>query len=269
MDNTSNFLAGASSRPASNSVNDDLRRVASNLALVINGCGLSQSELSRRSGLSRQVINGWARARGAVSLSAPVGQLLAVVHLTLADLLLDEVALSRKLNIAPASDGAEVLPHLFRSSTDEACRTRFAAVAGTFHYRTRLKDSPMFVLKRIFQFSVEDKGCIVRLFEDRIGNRTWAEGSCFYYQSAFYVFVECSDPPHQPLIYAMRDPKTPKINSMYGVSIAPHFFSVDAGCPLARLVYMSRENVGDVGFDPDLEFNTFIPVDATTVLTTF
>jgi transcriptional regulator with XRE-family HTH domain len=87
-------------RPAARpSVNDEIRRVSSTLAPVINHCGLSQSELSRRSGLSRQLVNSWARKRGSVSLSATVGQLLNVIELTLADLLLDQALLSRKLQI--------------------------------------------------------------------------------------------------------------------------------------------------------------------------
>ena len=254
------------------SVNDDIRRVATNLALVINHCGLSQSELSRRSGLSRQLINGWARGRGSVSLSATVGQLLSVVELTLADLLLEPDQLSHRLKVTPqaSTDTFNILPRLARFPADDAARKRMADMAGTFRYRTRLKESPMSVLERLFQFLPEDSTCPVNVFESRIGNKTFARGNCFYHQSTFYVFVEMTDPPHQPLIYAFRDPRTPRIMSLNGVSIAPHMFGPDSGAPLTRLVYMARDGAkADEGFDPDREFSTFIPADACTVLTTF
>ena len=79
METTGNVPRNGARPAARPSVNDDIRRLSSNLALVINHCGLSQSELSRRSGLSRQLINSWARKRGSVSLSATVGQLLNVM----------------------------------------------------------------------------------------------------------------------------------------------------------------------------------------------
>src|SRR6516225_548041 len=55
--------------PSMRSVNGDMRRAAANLALIINECGLSQSELSRRSGVSRQLVNGWAKQRVSVAFS--------------------------------------------------------------------------------------------------------------------------------------------------------------------------------------------------------
>jgi transcriptional regulator with XRE-family HTH domain len=271
MDIGGNAKAGGAHPAASRSVNDDIRRVATNLALVINHCGLSQSELSRRSGLSRQLINGWARGRGSVSLSATVGQLLSVVEMTLADLLLEPEQLSRRLKVAPQADARtlNILPRLAQAP-DEAARKRIAGMAGTFRTRTRLKESPMFVLERLFQFQPEDASCAVSVHESRIGNTPIAQGNCFYHQSTFYVFVESTDPPHQPLIYAFRDPRTPRIMSLQGVSIAPHMFGPDMGSPLTRLVYMARDGAdAHEGFDPDSEFSAFIPVDACTVLTTF
>jgi hypothetical protein len=62
METTGNVPRNGARPAARPSVNDDIRRASSNLALVINQCGLSQSELSRRSGLSRQLINSWARS---------------------------------------------------------------------------------------------------------------------------------------------------------------------------------------------------------------
>jgi hypothetical protein len=147
-----------------------------------------------------------------------------------------------------------------------AAEERRHRVAG----RTRLKESPTFVLERLFQFLPENGTCAVNVFENRVGNRAFAQGNCFYHQSTFYVFVELTDPPHQPLIYAFRDPRTQRIMSLNGVSIAPHMFGPDMGSPLTRLVYMARDDAGaHEGFDPDREFSTFIPVDACTVLTTF
>jgi hypothetical protein len=44
----------------------------------------------------------------------------------------------------------------------------------------------------------------------------------------------------------------------------------DMGSPLMRLVYMWRDGVPvSARFDPELEFNSFIPADACTVFTTF
>jgi transcriptional regulator with XRE-family HTH domain len=255
-----------------------MRRAAANLALIIRECGLSQSELSRRSGLSRQLINGWARQRVAVSLSTTVGQFLSSIQLTLADLLLDEQALYAKLGKSPSFevDQGLILPRLSRFSKSEEALERLDVVAGTFRYRTRLKESPIFVLERTFQFQPrETHGPTVKAFDGpHVGNKTFAEGHCFYHQSIFFIFVECTDPPYQPLLYAYRDPHTPKITSLQGVSIAPAWFGTDIGRPLTRLVYMHRTNadgsaISEAGFDPDREFNTFIPVDACTVLTTF
>jgi hypothetical protein len=90
----------------------------------------------------------------------------------------------------------------------------------------------------------------------------------------FLVTVECSEPPHQPLIFAFRDPLTPKIRALNGVSIAPDLFGPHAGCPLARLVYLYRVNadgsaVPGEGFNPDAEFSAFIPTDSCSVITTY
>jgi hypothetical protein len=42
------------------------------------------------------------------------------------------------------------------------------------------------------------------------------------------------------------------------------------GSPLMRLVYMWRDGVPvSAAFDPEREFNSFIPADACTVFTTF
>jgi transcriptional regulator with XRE-family HTH domain len=264
--------------PLARSVNGDMRRAAANLALVINECGLSQSELSRRSGVSRQLINGWARQRVSVTLSSTVGQLLSGLQLTLADLLLDQEALFAKLGKAPRStpEGLQILPNLARLSQDTTARQRLDLILGTFRFKTRLKDAPMFVLERLFQFEACDgNGTMVKVFEDvQVGNRTFAEGHCFYHQSMFFVAVECVEPPHQPMIYAFRDPRTPIIRALSGVSIAPDLFGPHAGCPLARLVYLYRANpdgtavVGE-GFNPDAEFSAFIPTDACSVITTY
>src|SRR5271169_86775 len=96
-------VANGRDAPEARSVNSDMRQAAANLALVINECGLSQSELSRRSGVSRQLINGWSRQRVSVTLSSTVGQLLNGLQLTLADLLQDEEALCVKLGKSPHS----------------------------------------------------------------------------------------------------------------------------------------------------------------------
>jgi hypothetical protein len=134
----------------------------------------------------------------------------------------------------------------------------------------------MFVLERLFQFEACDgNGTTVKVFEDvRVGDRTFAEGHCFYHQSMFFVAVECTEPPHQPMIYAFRDPRTPVIRALSGVSIAPDLFGPYAGCPLARLVYLYRANpdgtaVLGEGFNPDAEFSAFIPTDACSVITTY
>jgi transcriptional regulator with XRE-family HTH domain len=273
METTGNVPRNGARSAARPSVNDDIRRVSSNLALVIKHCGLSQSELSRRSGLSRQLINSWARVRGSVSLSATVGQLLNVIELTLADLLLDQALFSRKLQIklqvTPQADAdlSRILPQLARSLDDDA-RQRIAAMAGTFRYRTRLKEAPLLVLERLVEIVPDGASCAVKMFED--GNKSYAEGNCFYHQATFFVFAECTDPPHQPLIYAFRDPQTAWILSLNGVSIAPHGCGADMGSPLTRLVYMWRDGVpASAGLDPEREFNNFIPADACTVLTTF
>src|ERR1700687_5560 len=99
--------ADGDSPPLARSVNGDMRRAAANLALIINECGLSQSELSRRSGVSRQLINGWARQRVSVPLSSTVGQLWSGLRLTLADLLLDQETLCARIGKSrqPAPDG--------------------------------------------------------------------------------------------------------------------------------------------------------------------
>jgi transcriptional regulator with XRE-family HTH domain len=254
------------------SVNDDIRRVSSNLALAINHCGLSQSELSRRSGLSRQLINGWARERGSVSLSATVGQLLGVIKLTLADLLLDQELLSRKLRAPPRADTdlSRILPQLARSLDDESTRQRIAAMAGIFRSRSRLKETPTIVLERRFEIVPDGVSCAVNVFESSGGNEPFARGNCFYQQSTFFMFAACTDPPHRPLIYAFRDPQTATIMSLNGVSIVPHSIGPDTGSPLTQLVYLSRDGApASAEFDPEREFNSFIPADACTVLTTF
>ena len=260
------------------SVNGDMRRAAANLAFIINACGLSQSELSRRSGVSRQLINGWARQRVSVTLSSTVGQLLAGLQLTLADLLLDEATLAARLGVKPgaSSAGTTILPHLVSHSQDPASRHRLELLIGTFRYKTRLKDAPMFVLERLFQFAADDgDGLAVTVFEDvRVGNKTFAEGRCFHRHSMYFVTVECLEPPHQPMVFAFRDPQTSKIQSLNGVSIAPDWFGPNAGCPLARLVYLYRTNpdgtpISVEGFNPDVEFSTFIPPDACSVITTY
>jgi len=260
------------------SVNGDMRRAAANLALIINECGLSQSELSRRSGVSRQLINGWARQRVSVTLSSTVGQLLGGLQLTLADLLLDHETLAEKLGIKPglAPGAMQILPNLARHSEDPTSRQRLDLLLGTFRYKTRLKDAPMFVLERLFQFEARDgNGIAVKVYEEvRVGNKTFAEGHCFHRESMFFVAVECVEPPHQPMIFALRDPRTPKIRSLNGVSIAPDWFGANAGSPLARLVFLYRANadgtaISAEGFNPDAEFSTFIPPDACSVITSY
>jgi transcriptional regulator with XRE-family HTH domain len=260
------------------SVNSDMRRAAANLAYVINVRGLSQSELSRRSGVSRQLINGWARQRVSVTLSSTVGQLLAGVQLTLADLLLDEQTLATRLGVKPeGADSAEqLLPHLVSDSQTPASRQRLDLLAGTFRYKTRLKDAPMFVLERLFQFEADDgSGLAVKVYEDaRVGNKTFAEGRCLHRKAMYFVAVECTDPPHAPMIFAFRDIGAAKIRSLNGVSIAPDWFGAAAGSPLARLVYLYRANpdgsaIAAEDFNPEVEFSSFIPVDACSVITTY
>jgi transcriptional regulator with XRE-family HTH domain len=278
MDQCTYPALGGQGPPSMRSVNGDMRRAAANLAFIINACGLSQSELSRRSGVSRQLINGWARQRVSVTLSSTVGQLLAGLQLTLADLLLDEAALAARLGVKPGAlaPGAQILPHLVGRSQDPASRQRLELVVGAFRYKTRLKDAPMFVLERLFVFEPDDgEGLAVKVYEDvRAGNKTFAEGHCFHRQSMFFVTIECVEPPHQPMVFAFRDPQTSKIRSLNGVSIAPDWFGPHAGCPLARLVYLYRTNpdgtpISVEGFNPDVEFSTFIPPDACSVITTY
>ena len=100
----------------------------------------------------------------------------------------------------------------------------------------------MFVLERLFAFEADDgEGLAVKVFEDvRAGNKTFAEGRCFHRQSMYFVAVECTEPPHPPLVFAFRDTGAPKIRSLNGVSIAPDWFGTAAGSPLARLVYLYR-----------------------------
>jgi hypothetical protein len=264
--------------PSMRSVNGDMRRAAANLALIINECGLSQSELSRRSGVSRQLVNGWAKQRVSVTLSATVGQFLSCLHLTLADLLLDERELYAKLGktLPSVPRGPRTLPHLARISQDPISRQRLEVLAGTYRFRTRLKDVPMFVLERVFQFEPRDGGGVaVRVFEDtRVGNKTFAEGHCFYNLSMFLVVLEGSEPPHHPIIYAFRDPQTLKIRSLNGVSISPEEFGPHSGCPHARLIYLYRTNpdgspISTDGFNFEAEFNTFIPTDSCSVLNSY
>ncbi len=257
--------------------NNDMRRAAANLALIIKECGVSQSELARRSGVSRQLINGWARQRLSVSLSATVGRVLGCIQMGLADLLLDERALYAKLG-KPVGDEAYPAKFLSRlrcsSRTAEAHR-RLAVINGTFRYRTRLKQSPVFVLERTLQFQLSGgHDSVVKAFDGpRAGNKSFAEGFCLYHQAIFFVFLECTEPPYQPLIYAYRDLHSPEIRSMNGVLIEPNWFGANIGCPLTTLVYMHRTNadgsaLSETDFDPEVEFNIFIPADACTVLTT-
>jgi transcriptional regulator with XRE-family HTH domain len=260
------------------SVNGDMRRAAANLAFIINACGLSQSELSRRSGVSRQLINGWARERVSVTLSATVGQLLAGLQLTLADLLLDEQILATRLGVKPDATGSaeQILPNLVSQSQNPMSRQRLDLLVGTFRYKTRLKDAPMFVLERLFQFEADESDSLsVKVFEDvRVVDKTFAEGRCFHRQSMYFVAVECTEPPHAPMVFAFRDTGAAKIRSLNGVSIAPDWFGAAAGSPLARLVYLYRTNadgsaIAADDFNPDVEFSSFIPADACSVITTY
>lgn len=265
--------------PHDYSVNADMRRAAANLALVIRQCGLSQSELSRRSGLSRQLINAWARQRVSVALSTTVGRLLATVRLKLADLLLDEGALYIKLGKAPPrreASSTAIFPQLARISKDKEATSRFEALVGAFRYRTRLKELPAFVLERTFRFALRNDGdCVATAFDGAfIGDKAFAEGHCFYHQSTFFVLVECAAPPFQPMVYAYHDPGGAKINTLKGVAIAPAWFGLEAGRPLTSLVFMHRVGADGAAlpgrdFDPDREFNNFIPADACTALTTY
>jgi len=134
----------------------------------------------------------------------------------------------------------------------------------------------MFVLERLFQFESHDgEGTTVKVFEDvRVANKTYAEGHCLHHQSMFLVAVECIEPPHQPMIYAFRDPHTPKIRALNGVWIAPDMLGPCAGSPLAGLFFLYRTNpdgtvVSGDGFNPDVEFNTFIPADRCSAITTY
>lgn len=176
-----------------------------------------------------------------------------------------------KLQVAPQADAdlSRILPQLARSLDDDA-RQRIAAMAGTFRYRTRRKEAPMLVLEQLIEIVPDGASCAVKMFETSAGNKPYADGNCFYHQATFFVFAECTDPPHRPLIYAFRDPLTAEIMSLNGVSIVPHSFGPDMGSPLMRLVYMWRDGVpASAEFDPEREFNSFFPADACTVLTTF
>jgi transcriptional regulator with XRE-family HTH domain len=268
---------GQNPRPV-RSVNGDMRRAAANLALIIGECGLSQSELSRRSGISRQLINGWARQRVSVTLSSTVGQFLSSLQFTLADLLLDEDELCTRFGKAhrAAPGSMQLLPQLARLSQAPTSRQRLDLILGTFRYKTRLKEAPMFVLERLFQLEPGDgRGPRVRVFEDmRVGDRPFAEGHCFHNLSMFFIALESTAPPHEPMIYAFRDPRTPEIQALGGVSIAPDRFGASPGCPHARLDYLHRVNpdgtpVSAEGFDPDAEFSTFIPADACSVIASY
>jgi transcriptional regulator with XRE-family HTH domain len=260
--------------PAARSVNDDMRRVAANLAIIIRECGVSQSELSRRSGLSRQLINAWARQRVTVSLSTTVGQFLSSIQMTLADLLLEEQAVYEKLGKACRSEtlSSGLFPGLTQSSNTEEARKRREAIVGLFRFRTRLRESPDYLVERTFLFESNGDDTTVRVFNaPRVSNKLYAQGVCFYSKSAFYVFVELNEPPHQPIVYAYRDPHTPKISSLRGVLLCPILFGSDLDRPYTRLVYMHRIHddgsaIAEAGFDPEREFNTFIPVDACTDL---
>ena len=278
MDQSTYRALDGQSLSSMRSVNGDMRRAAANLAFIINACGVSQSELSRRSGVSRQLINGWARERVSVTLSSTVGQLLAGLQLTLADLLLDEATLAARLGVKP---GASFPAARNSSPSREPFAGRNVAAAPRparrhLRYKTRLKDAPMFVLERLFAFEADDgEGLAVKVFEDvRAGNKTFAEGRCFHRQSMYFVAVECTEPPHPPLVFAFRDTGAPKIRSLNGVSIAPDWFGTAAGSPLARLVYLYRANpdgsaIAADDFNPDVEFSSFIPADACSVITTY
>jgi transcriptional regulator with XRE-family HTH domain len=260
--------------PAARSVNDDMRRAAANLATIIRECGVSQSELSRRSGVSRQVLNAWARQRVTVSLSATVGQFLSCIQMTVADLLLDEQAVYKKLGRTCRSETefSELFPRLTQYSNTEEARKRREAIIGLFRYRTRLKESPDYIVERTFLFESSGHETTVKVFNaPHVSNELYAQGVCFYSQSAFYVLVELNEPPHQPVVYAYRDPNTPKVSSLRGVLLCPILFGPDLDRPYTRLVYMNRVRddgsaIAETGFDPELEFNTFIPRDACTDL---
>jgi hypothetical protein len=125
-------------------------------------------------------------------------------------------------------------------------------MAGTFRYRTRLKETPMLVLEQLIEIVPDGASCAVKMFETSAGNKLCAEGDFFYHQATFFVFAECTDPPHQPLIYAFRDPLTAEIMSLNGVSIVPHSIGPNMGSPLMRLVYVWRDGVPvSVEFDPE------------------
>src|SRR6202030_3814067 len=122
---------------------------------------------SRRSGVSRQLINGWARQRVSITLSATIGQLLKPIGFNLSDLLLEEKQILAKLNheisVAPAD--VQLLPRLSRSPEVASSRRRLEALNGTFRYRTRLKEAPMFVMEVVFQFDPFSKIPAVKIFE--------------------------------------------------------------------------------------------------------
>jgi hypothetical protein len=192
--------------------------------------------------------------------------------------LLDEGELCAKLGKAlpSAPRGPRILPHLARISQDATSRQRLDLLPGTYRYRTRLKDAPMFVLERVFQFERRDgAGLAVRVFEDtRVGDKPFAEGHCFYNLSMFLVVLEGSEPPHHPIIYAFRDPRTPKLRSLNGVSISPDKFGPHSGCPHARLIYLYRTNpdgspMSTEGLNFEAEFNTYIPTDTCSVITSY
>lgn len=253
-------------------VNDDMRQARANLALIIRECGLSQSELARRSGLSRQLINGWARQRLPVSLSTTVGRLLSIVKFGLADLLLDEKALCDKLGKPSQYDHdlKLILPNLARFTKTNGAIERLRIAAGTYRFRSRIDQAAAPTLDRIFHLERRaEHGLAVTVFDGpRAGERPFAEGICLYHQSIFFIFVECADAPHDPLLYSFRDPHTPVIKSLHGVAIAPAWYGPDIGLPLSKLVYMRRLN-GDKDMAADSEFENFIPADRPSMLTTF
>lgn len=225
------------------SVNDNIRLASSNLAFIINSCGLTQSELARRSGLSRQLINAWARQRVAVSLSTSVGQLLNCLDLSLGDLLLDEPILRSMLSAAhtspelashdltprdltamaaPPLDAARILPHLIARQSCTTVTDRLNQMLGTFRCCVGRAERSDVALERTARVERPDgHGVVMTLFDGPARGEPLAVGACFHDHSTFYVFAESSAEPHRPFIYLFQDPATPEVNTLVGLSITP------------------------------------------------
>ena len=258
--------------------NDDMRLAAHNLAVIIGNCGVSQSELSRLSGVSRQLINGWARERVSITLSTTIAQLLTPLGFKLSDLLLEKTALLSKMGPQHESgrEPSIAIPHLMGSMTNPVSRRRVEALHGAFLYRTRIKETAYLIIEVTFEFDAHsDTIPTVRVHEGKgINSKAIIAGHYFHHESTFYIFAHHLSPPHFTFVYAFWDPMSDRLDRLRGVSLAPEWFGEHRGKPIARLVFMHRVNsdgrpLPDQDFDPDAEFVEYIPADGVSVIKSF